>query len=89
MFVIELNDHLEGLIDGVGMALCFAEKNRKNPKCIESLLTTLIRDLAIVSGNDQLSHVNFELEMARKHGIPYPNQSTMKVKKKKEEVHRK
>lgn len=67
-----MKDHLDGMIDGVGMALCLAEKNRKTPKRIESLLAVLIRDLAIVAGNDTLGKVNFEIEYARKHGIPDP-----------------
>ena len=67
-----MNDHLSGLIEGLGMALYLAEKNRKTPKRIESLLAALIRDLATVSGNTALDHVNFETGWARKHGTPYP-----------------
>jgi hypothetical protein len=66
-----MNDHLEGLIDGVGMALCLAEKNRKSPKRIEALLASLIRNLATVSGNDQLGKVGFEVGYARRHPAPY------------------
>jgi hypothetical protein len=67
-----MNDHLAGLIDGIGMALCLAERNRKNPKRIEPLLATLVRDLVTVSGNDHLGRVNFETKWAREHGPAYP-----------------
>ncbi len=67
-----MNDHLEGLIDGVGMAICLVEKNRKNPKRIESLLASLIRDMAMVAGNHQLDKMNNEAGWARDQGTPYP-----------------
>ncbi len=67
-----MNDRLEGMIEGVGMVLCLAERNRKNPKRIESLLAALIRDLVTASGNNQLDLMNFETGHARKHGTPYP-----------------
>lgn len=67
-----MSDYVNGLIKGVGMGLCIAEKNRKNPKRIESLLVVLIRALVTVSANETLKDVTFEVEWGRKHGAPYP-----------------
>jgi hypothetical protein len=61
-----MNDHANGIVDGLSIALFIAEKNRKNPKRIEASLLESLRDLVVVLGDERIDGIQFKARMARR-----------------------
>jgi hypothetical protein len=54
-----MRDITKGVVEGLSIALYLAEKNRKNPKRIESEIQKVMRDLQIVVGFDGIDNTRF------------------------------